>query len=128
MPADLTAAEIIALLRERPGCCGRLSIHMELANIEPVTDARVAITGGRVTLYGDDDRFDTAVFREWLTGACVEKCEELGIDVVRANSSGSEWYFGPRNRCIESDVQLYPTFLHAATAAIEAHCKENGNG
>ena len=77
-----------------------------------------------ISLLENDAAPWAADFRRWLTGACVEKCEELGIDVVRANSSGSEWYFGPRNRCIESDVQLYPTFLHAATAAIEAHCKE----
>ena len=124
MPADLTAAEIIALLRERPGCCGVLGIQgMELASLWAFSTLSFDMT------VWANGHIDSATrFRRWLTGACVEKCEALGIDVVRANSSGSEWYFGPRNRCIESDVQLYPTFLHAATAAIEAHCKENGNG
>lgn len=117
MANEMTAAEIIALLRERPGCC-------ELIELRLAEDGSRAFSTEFNELWADDNAHCAMGFRRWLTGACVEKCEELGIDVVRANSSGSEWYFGPRNRCIESDVQLYPTFLHAATAAIEAHCKE----
>lgn len=122
MPADLTAAEIIALLREHPVCCERLSVHMEHANIEPATDARVAITGGRVTLYGDDDRADTAVFREWLTGACVEWCIENHIPLpVRMSRGWAE----PRHDA--NTVEGRPTFLHALLAAIERH-EETTNG
>lgn len=125
MPADLTAAEIIALLRERQWCCKSLDITVTISDIvEQAASADGVATWRYPSIENADVSVKATRFRRWLTGACVEKLDELGIDVVRANSSGSEWYFGPRNRCIESDVQLYPTFLHAATAAIEAHCKE----
>lgn len=122
----MTATEIIELLRRHPQACGVLQIHMEHADINPTTDARVAAPGGRVVLYGDDDWSDTSVFREWLTGACVEWCDERGI-TTEMGRDGYWQYDQPTTGPMLSrhPGTGYATRLHALLAGLEAHCKES---
>lgn len=116
MPADLTAAALIALLREHPGACGMLGIE---------TAGRSAGSyGNDVFLFPDDDDDALEVFRRWLTGAAVEKHIELGIELPMLCRDSLMWL----QITGQLTYNIHPTRLHAALAALERHAKEKSNG
>lgn len=117
--ADLTAADLIALLREHPGACGMLGIE---------TAGRSAGSyGNDVFLFPDDDDDALEVFRRWLVGAAVEKCDELGIEIAMDRFGGYIAFSGYEEERVEYGKK-HPTRLHAALAALERHAKEKSNG
>jgi len=130
--ADLTAPQLIALLREHPGACGMLGLTTN--SVGTIEDVRVVAEGGRISLYGDDAICFAVDFGCWLTGAAVEKCDELDIEIVRYADG-----FGTIERqhvvATTGDIghrmvigKKHPTRLHAALAALEQHAKEQSNG
>ena len=121
MPADLTATQLIALLREHPGACGMLGLTTN--SVGTIEDVRVVAEGGRISLYGDDAICFAVDFGCWLTGAAVEKCDELWIVPVHtAHGWMIEGNYGLKG---EPKLVYYPTRLHAALAALEQHAKES---
>lgn len=121
MPADLTAAELIALLREHPGCCGALGLRIQrrLAYLPHVDFVRC--DENYIDCDEDASKASAAKFRRWLNGAAVEKCDELGVIVGPSVENGvTVWHNGTGNG--------YATRLHALLAGLEAHCKETTNG
>lgn len=129
MPADLTAAQLIALLREHPLTCGALKLKAtgSFGNVE---DIRINSDGGRVAIYGDDAKEFAVDFRRWLTGALVEKCDELGIEVIRyADGYGTI----ARQHVVATTGDIghrmvigkkHTTRLHALLAGLESNLKE----
>lgn len=107
----MTAADIIALLREHPVCCGRLGIE-----VYPVgSQWRASSENGRMSLWGDSKDEFISKFRRWLTGACVEWCITNGV--MLPEQCFAEWDIHDA----DGNTTRYPTFLHALLAAIERH-------
>lgn len=109
---DLTAPELIALLREHPGVCGMLGITFD----GPLVDSPYKAWMSRYMP-------EFLQFGTWLTGAAVEKCDELWIVPVHtAHGWMIEGNYGLKG---EPKLVYYPTRLHAALAALEQHAKES---
>ncbi len=111
--ANLTASEIIALLLERPGCCGVLNID---------ADRSCGSYGNDVFLFHDDDDEQVEMFRRWLTGALVEAHVERGIDLPTRWTTG--WTVGDRFLGEPNETTYHPTLLHALLAGLESNLKE----
>lgn len=119
--ADLTAAALIAILRENPGACWMLGIQTHS------TDNSVDCWKDEIKLRPRYLTNHVNRFRRWLTGAAVEKCDELGIFIDQEKTMELAWYWVNRRTTL-SDPRQYPTRLHAALAALEQHAKEKSNG
>lgn len=121
MPADLTAPQLIAILREHPGACGMLRLTTN--SLGTIEDVRVVAEGGRISLYGDDAICFAVDFGCWLTGAAVERLLELGIELPKQVSDGWRCYL--HAKAIPFSETGQTSFLHAALAALEQHAKES---
>jgi len=126
MPADLTAPELIALLREHPGACVSIDVFVVGSGANELAMAR----RDGINLFGDSGPDPSVRFRRWLTGAAVEKCDEMDIEIVRyADGFGTieRHVFKPTTFGGGTGIKIgkkHPTRLRAALAAIEAHAKE----
>lgn len=113
----MTAAEIIELLRTHPQACRMLGIVLsEFIYWGYKPDYLYENTPDRLAYE----------FRHRLTGACVEKCDELGIVVDQESTEFRMWYWFSE-RTLRSDPHAYDTRLHAMLAGLEAHGKESTN-
>jgi len=118
MPADLTAAALIALLRERPGACEMLGCDVDhsLVLIPRIGWTTMAVPAN----------VETAV--TMLTGDAVEKHVELGLDFPKRRDEVWE------RRATVAEImratpgagmtRTEPTLLHALLAGLEAHAKQ----
>lgn len=104
----MTASDLIALLKACPRACEMIGIIFK--------------EGGRVASHAqcsidsfvDVKGYRTACFRRWLIGACVEKCDDLGIDVQAQCTRTFMWSRGMTTRT------GFATRLEAALAALES--------
>lgn len=110
MPADLTAAEIIALLREHPVCCGRLGLELYHNGVSAYQYQLVA--------FDHDESPHGDIWSKWLTGACVEWCIANGVELPVQWRDGWATY---EVLAKDPEFPAYSTFLHAMLAAIERH-------
>ena len=120
MPADLTAAQLIALLRKHPLTCGALWIYH--TKQRPKLDDNDVWCADGLSL--DDDFGDEALdcFRRWLTGALVEAHVERGIGMP-VDLMG--WVtHGDRMKPTPAVWTYHPTILHALLAGMGSHLKE----
>lgn len=119
----MTAASLIAFLRQHPKTCGVLGITLrKMGN-------HAAMVHEEMTL----DDFHHANGRsvskvtKWLSGASTAKADEMGIETKRDGVDGFVWArFTPQDDTwhqlpkVTRDRKVYPTRLHATFAAIEA--------
>lgn len=110
---DLTAPQLIALLREHP--LTRKTLAVDFDEYAPddveITTPDIEV----VTLGCPSDKWTH--LRIWLTGACVEKHHELDIDLpVKCLSKGVPYYI-----INDGNEISHPTFLAAMLAALEKH-------
>ena len=126
MPTDLPAAALIALLRERPGCCKALGIKLDIGQRwTSASDGRgVWFSDIDVTGHDRSEHYQTPRFRRWLTGAAVEKHVELNITIPSLCWESKKW-IRPTG---QFSYEVYDTLLHALLAGLEAHAKEKSNG
>ena len=117
MPSD--AAALIAQLREHPKVCAMFGIAIEPSIYGPPDEA-VTVERGKFAFGGKSFDEPIRTFRRWLTGACVEKCDELGIVLDQEETEFRMWYWFNRNT-LRSDQHAYDTRLGAALAALESH-------
>lgn len=121
MPADLTAAGLIALLREHPGACGMLELRI-------ADDGSRAYSAEFDGLWRDDPPQYIPGFRRWLTGAVVEKHVKLGIGLPDDLGDDREQaWLTNHDYMTKKDANewtYHPTLLHALLAGLEAHAKQ----
>ena len=130
MPTDLPAAALIALLRERPGCCKALGIKLDIGQRwTSASDGRgVWFSDIDVTGHDRSEHYQTPRFRRWLTGAAVEKHVELGIGLPDDREQAWLTNHDYMTKKDANEWTYYPTYLHALLAGLEAHAKEKSNG
>lgn len=123
MPADLTAAALIALLRERPGACELLGVTVDDGAIQ-----KARSLGNLVSVWQTDGGEVLECFRRWLTGAAVEKHVELGIGLpVDLGGDRERAWLTNHDYMPKKDANewtYHPTLLHALLAGLEAHAKQ----
>jgi hypothetical protein len=98
----MTATVIIELLLKHPRACGLLDCEYQEFQF-----GTFRMADGFLYLMRRSSFAETDFCVTWLTGAAVEKCDELGIIV------------GPST---ENGVRVW--HLHASLAGLEAHAKE----
>ena len=120
MPADLTAPQLIALLREHPGACLAIKLHFD--RIDDVDQIRIEGWSNPVVCSNSSGQV-TDVGRQYVTGAAVERCDELDIDLPVKWGDG--W-------AVANDVEIdpesaicHPSFLHAVIVTLEIYAKES---
>lgn len=108
MTAD--SDELIAMLKLHPKACGRLGIVFQFYAAD---DQEIWWNN---TMIGTDDISE--VYRHTITGLCVDKCDENGID-VQCSRLGN-WY--ATTGLEDEQITLadgWPSRLHAMIVAIE---------
>lgn len=113
MPTD--AAQLIADLDAHPKACGMLGLRFGLG-----CAGTPMVSNSCISLLENDTEPWNSEFSRWLTGACVEKCDELGIVLDQEETEFRMWYWFNRNT-LRSDPHAYDTRLGAALAALERH-------
>ena len=123
MANELTAAALIALLRERPGACELLGVTVDDGAIQ-----KARSPGNLVSVWQTDGGDVLECFRRWLTGAAVEKHVELGIGLPDDREQAWLTNHDYMTKKDANEWTYYPTYLHALLAGLEAHAKEKSNG
>lgn len=123
MANELTAAALIALLRERPGACELLGVTVDDGAIQ-----KARSPGNLVSVWQTDGGEVLECFRRWLTGAAVEKHVELGIGLPDDREQAWLTNHDYMTKKDANEWTYYPTYLHALLAGLEAHAKEKSNG
>ncbi len=113
----MTAAEIINLLKKHRNAMATLRLWIE--RIDDVDRVRFG-PWTNIVLQSMSSEVVTAVGRQFITGACVEKCDELGLQVHREVGGDGGWYWFD-GETLDIDETTYPTRLATMLAAIEKH-------
>jgi len=108
MPSD--AAALIETLRAHPKACGMIDLRV-------ADDGSRAFSTDIYDVWRDDPPHCVSGFRRWLVGACVEKCDELGIELPARCRESKQWL----RVTGQFSYEVYPTFLAAMLAALERH-------
>lgn len=127
MAESMTAPQLIDILRSNPGACAMLGL-----SVRTTIDERDVVwtrRGTRILFASTSDGEDLDGARFRMTGAAVEKCDELGIEIVHAADGFKtieRHVFKPTMFGGGSGIKIgkkHPTRLHAAIAALEIHAK-----
>lgn len=116
MAEPLTAAQLIALLREHPLTCGALEVDIDDDYFEDGSNEVYIGTCDSLLESLNDGR----PFRRWLTGALVDAHVERVISMPVLCWESSRW----RQPTGQLSYSVHPTILHALLAGLESNLKE----
>lgn len=138
--ADMTAAQLIALLREHPGTCAALNVSIKTRLSYPPTVAFARAGDDCIECDDDAPQFIADRFCRWLVGAITERYDQLRLEHPKAYDMVSSTR--GRYRVYVFDSEFYdwnqgisqtrpvehPTRLHAQLAGLLPRQKEAGRG
>lgn len=117
----MTAAELIDLLRAHPKTCERIGGIIISGTPGSGMPCFIYVAGNQIvyTEHSATRSVTIDCVTCWLLGACVEWCDEHGIEALHnVTQRGTTDYVIYRD--LVADDKPYPSRLHACLAAIEA--------